>query len=130
MARARRRGAPVLRRRVGAAATESRNVLRHFLKTRSWWQTVLIIIGFVTVVMTFAVLILGLDDKPDQVTLTGEIVWGRLWGGGNSNVLGRPTVGSSPGPRTWSEGKSRSWGASESGSPEKSGAGPGRRPGR
>ena len=73
MARARRRDAPILRRRVGAAATESRTVLRHFLKTRPWWQTVLIIIGFVTVVMTFAVLILGLDDKPDEVTLTGEI---------------------------------------------------------
>jgi cardiolipin synthase len=73
LARTRRRRAPILRRRFGAAATDSRNVLREFVRTRHWWQTVLLVIGFVTVVTTFSVLILGLDDKPDKVSLTGEI---------------------------------------------------------
>jgi cardiolipin synthase len=67
---ARRRRLPTLHRR---AHVRSGSRLRAFLKARPWWQTALLVIGFVTVVTIFGVLILGLDDKPDEVALSGTV---------------------------------------------------------
>ncbi len=71
--RALRRRAPAIHRRVRGAAAPSGGRVRQFLKSRPWWQTTLLVIGFVTVVTVFGSLILGLDDKPDQVTLSAPI---------------------------------------------------------
>ena len=76
--RALRRRAPAIHRRVRGAATRSGGRVRQFLKSRPWWQTTLLVIGFVTVVTAFGSLILGLDDKPDQVTLSRADRSGRV----------------------------------------------------
>ena len=69
----RRKRIPILHRRARTAGNRSGHRVRRFLKARPWWQTALLVIGFVTVVTVFGVLILGLDDKPDQVTLSTEL---------------------------------------------------------
>lgn len=69
----RRKRVPILHRRARTAANRSGHRVRDFLEARPWWQTALLVIGFVTVVTVFGVLILGLDDKPDQVRLSTEV---------------------------------------------------------
>jgi cardiolipin synthase len=69
----RRRRVPTLHRRARTAVRGSGGRVRRLLKARPWWQTTLIVIGFVTVVTVFGVLILGLDDKPDNVTLSSAV---------------------------------------------------------
>ena len=55
------------------AAKRTGDRVRDYLEAQRWWETTLIVVGFVTIVTVFGSLILGLDDKPDEVTLTGEI---------------------------------------------------------
>ena len=70
---ARRKRVPILHRRARTAVSRSENRVRGFLKAHPWWHTALLVIGFVTIVTVFGVLILGLDDKPDEVSFSAEV---------------------------------------------------------
>jgi cardiolipin synthase len=73
LGRTRRRRARSIGRRAGAVTAHTGGRVRTLLKARPWWQNALLAIGFVTVVTTFGILILGLDDKPDEVVLSAQI---------------------------------------------------------
>lgn len=47
--------------------------MRGLFKGRPWWETTVLIVGTVTVLMVIAVLVFGVNAKPRVVTLSGEI---------------------------------------------------------